>query len=225
MKKKVFSIIKKIFRFFNIEIKFIKKAPNIDAVEYNSVEKTDEFYRNPKKLKNYLEKSRLEFYENIFTELEKNNKSLNNLSVSDVGCGMGKLFYYIEKKYKVKNFVGFDFSPEAINYTKSQYPNAKFFVHDIYKPYNQRFDFVFCTEVLEHLLYPEKALENLLDMLTDQKSTLLLTVPNGRTDNFAGHINFWSPESWEVFIKKYTQNYQTKFGFIGDKLFAIIGKS
>ena len=29
----------------------------------------------------------------------------------------------------------------------------------------------------------------------------MITVPNGRIDTFEGHINFWSPESWNIFIR------------------------
>ena len=31
---------------------------------------------------------------------------------------------------------------------------------------------------------------------------VLVTVPDGRADKFAGHINYWCEESWEVFVEK-----------------------
>ena len=36
-----------------------------------------------------------------------------------------------------------------------------------------------------------------------QNGILIITVPNGRMDTSFRHINFWSPESWEIFIKEH----------------------
>ena len=78
--------------------------------------------------------------------------------------------------------------------------NAKFKYHDIYLPIGKKFDFVLCSEVLEHLEDPYLAYHNLQKSVLDGGS-LLITVPNGRLDRSGYHINFWSPESWELFIK------------------------
>ena len=218
---KILKKIRRMFYFFGIDIKFVKKHENISAIEHNSKEARDKFYTDSKKIKKYLEINRLKFYEKIANVLNSNNISLDNNTVSDVGCGPGKLFHFIDKKYNVKKFVGYDFSPEAINLAKTIFPKGEFYVYDIYKQNNQKFDFVFCTEVIEHLLYPEKALNNLIAMLND-KAMLLITVPNGRIDKFEGHINFYSPESWDVFITQNIGNRTVKFGFINNNLFALI---
>jgi len=59
------------------------------------------------------------------------------------------------------------------------------------------------------------------------KGSLLITVPNGRLDTFDGHINFWSPESWEVFIKKNTAGNEVEIGTIqkDEAIFALIKNS
>jgi hypothetical protein len=38
----------------------------------------------------------------------------------------------------------------------------------------------------------------------------LLTLPKGRTDTFAGHINFWSPESWTVFLNSICEDLEVE---------------
>lgn len=48
-------------------------------------------------------------------------------------------------------------------------------------------------------------LKNLIGMV-DKSGIALVTVPDGRIDTFEGHINFWSPESWEVFVKDLVGN-------------------
>ena len=41
---------------------------------------------------------------------------------------------------------------------------------------------------------------------------LLVTVPNGRIDTFAGHINFWSPESWDIFVAENSGGFKYSTG-------------
>ncbi|MHC4917529.1 MAG: class I SAM-dependent methyltransferase, partial [Planctomycetota bacterium] len=65
---------------------------------------------------------------------------------------------------------------------------------------------------MEHLVDPAAAVENLLGML-ESGGRLVLTVPDGREDSvpagsgsiesgsFSGHIHFWSPESWSIFLR------------------------
>ncbi len=64
-------------------------------------------------------------------------------------------------------------------------------------------------------MYPEVALKNIIDMM-GKDSACLITVPNGRLDQYEGHINFWSPESWEVFIKSNSGGLHFKIGTINN---------
>src|SRR5262249_22983755 len=86
-------------------------------------------------------------------------------------------------------------------------------------------DVVFCIEVLEHLTHPDKALRRLLTML-NTRGVAILTVPNGRLDTFEGHINFWSPESWEVFIREVCNGCVVETGLMDDERtnFAVVRK-
>lgn len=221
MLTKVLKIIRKMFFYVGIDIKLVKKEESISAIEHNSVDARNSFYKDSKKIKKYLAEKRLDFYEKTVQIIKANEISLDAKDVADVGCGTGKLFVFIDKIFNVDKFIGFDFSPEAINLSKTVFPKGEFYVYDIYQKNEHKFDFIFCTEVLEHLLHPEIALSNLLAMLKDN-SHLLITVPNGRIDNFNGHIQFWSPESWEVFIEKNINDNKAIFGKINSNLFALI---
>ena len=95
-------------------------------------------------------------------------------------------------------------------------PEGKFFVHDLYQKLETEYDLILCTEVIEHLLYPDLALRNIIDMMS-KDSVSLITVPNGRTDQYEGHINFWSPESWEVFIRNNSKGFSVRTGTIKNK--------
>ena len=61
-------------------------------------------------------------------------------------------------------------------------------VQDIYK-LSGTFDFILCTEVIEHLEDPRAALKSMLNSLSDT-GCLLITVPDGRLDRSYQHINF-----------------------------------
>jgi hypothetical protein len=78
--------------------------------------------------------------------------------------------------------------------------------------------------VLEHLLYPGKALLNLVSAIKPGGG-LLITVPDGRKDTYSGHINFWSPESWQIFIQEGTEGLKVTTGNIsGRNLYALISR-
>lgn len=80
-------------------------------------------------------------------------------------------------------------------------PTGHFSKHNLYDPPPRQFDFVLCTEVLEHLENPELAYQHLQQAVRPGGS-LLIAVPNGRFDRSGYHINFWSPESWSIFIER-----------------------
>ena len=58
-----------------------------------------------------------------------------------------------------------------------------------------------CTEVLEHLELPDVALKQMLHA-TRPGGVVFLTTPDGRVDYSGLHINFWSPESWQIFVSR-----------------------
>jgi len=98
----------------------------------------------------------------------------------DVGCGKGDIT--IPVSYFGYKMVGIDISPANIKVAKSRRiknDNPKFFVADAEKmTFKEKFDFVICSEVLEHLKNPHKAL-NLINKVLKENGLLIVTVPNG----------------------------------------------
>jgi 2-polyprenyl-3-methyl-5-hydroxy-6-metoxy-1,4-benzoquinol methylase len=130
--------------------------------------------------------------------------------IADIGCGTGRLLMAVRAKDPA-SLTGFEYSEHALKAARANLPSAQFESFDIYQGNERQFDIVFCIEVLEHLLHPQKALRNVVQMLATS-GTALLTVPNGRTDTFEGHINFWSPESWEIFVKETCEGFEVNTG-------------
>jgi len=226
LKKAIKRIIKKFGYTIHKKNEYKDKWVNVtNAIEHNSQTQIDNFFKDDSLLTNYINEERIEFYREV-AGLAKEKIFSPGQTVVDAGCGTGHLLYYLKEKLGFQKATGLDFSPEAIKIAKKLFPFFDFYEFDIYKGWNGKFDLVFCTEVLEHLLYPEEALVNLIAMMNENRK-ILITVPNGRNDTFGGHINFWSPESWEVFIKKNTQGLYTETGSLQNKNvnYAIIKKS
>ena len=196
-----------------------------NAIEHNSKDQMDKFYSDNTALTNYFDRERIEFYNEIVSFAKQKHVFSEVQSIVDAGCGTGHLLEYLKKEFGFSKATGLDFSSEAIKVAKNKFPHFDFHEFDIYKGWNEKFDLILCTEVIEHLLYPEDALINLLSMMTN-KGTLIITVPNGRLDTFGGHINFWSPESWDVFIKKNTKGLHSETGLIHNNTanYAVIKK-
>jgi 2-polyprenyl-3-methyl-5-hydroxy-6-metoxy-1,4-benzoquinol methylase len=216
----------KLFGFELVRYEKEKKWHVEDPILHNSKDAINEFYSREDFLDTYIGRTRLEFY-NIIADLIKSmNIDLSNKTVVDVGCGTGHLLHFIHEKLGFNKGTGLEYSSEAIKMAKRLFPTFEFFEYDVSSPWKERYDFVVCTEVLEHLLDPDNALKNILNMMTE-KGKVLITVPNGRTDTFGGHINFWSPESWEVFVKKNAKSFDIKTGMIQNDgaNFAVIERS
>jgi 2-polyprenyl-3-methyl-5-hydroxy-6-metoxy-1,4-benzoquinol methylase len=170
-----------------------------DALAHNELENVDKLNKNFAHFKmNLLNDKR--FVECIYPLVKEQIKA-NTVDYLDIGCGSGVLVDQVVREHTSLNANGCDFSSSKISQCNQYYKTDRYFVHDIYQSLKGQYDLITCTEVLEHLESPEKALQNLIAALKPN-GRLLVTVPDGRKDTFAGHIHFWSPESFKIFIEK-----------------------
>lgn len=157
--------------------------------------------------------------ENFYSVFLGEAKALKPESVLDVGCGEGFTLEKFKNKNIGKKLVGIDFLDTAIKIGKKERPYLDLRIGNIYDiPFKDNsFDLVVCSEVLEHVDDPEKALSE-LERVT--KKYILLSVPNepffilanfvrgknwSRFGNDIEHINHWSMFGFEKFVgTKYT---------------------
>lgn len=193
------------------------------ALHHNSKEGLDAFYSDKETVEAYLDPG---FYQRLIDLLAANGVDYEQKRVADVGCGTGGLLTALKSKARTASLTGLEYSDKALEIARAQVPGVEFCYFDIYEGSPRQFDVIFCVEVVEHLLHPDMALRNIVAMLADS-GVALLTVPNGRIDTFDGHINFWSPESWEVFLKRVCDGCSVKTGLIenGENNYAIITKT
>ena len=197
------------------------KAPVVDSpIEYNSKQGLNEFYSDSETVESYLDPA---FYDRLIDLLATQGVDYDQKRIADIGCGTGGLLKALQNRYQTRSLTGFEYSEKALELARTKVPGAEFCYFDIYEGSSRQFDVIFCVEVLEHLLHPDIALRNVVAMLADS-SVALVTVPNGRIDTFDGHINFWSPESWEVFLKQVCRDRTVRTGLTenGQTNYAVI---
>lgn len=175
------------------------------------METTDNYRKHTSK--NPIQKALLE---NFFKTLVSIVSPLNPKNILDVGCGEGFTLHRLREKNIGEELEGIDFLKTAIEIGKKQYPDLTLKEGSIYdlSYKDNSFDLVLCTEVLEHLVDPQKALRELARV---SKKYLLLSVPNEpwfmlanfirgknllRCGNDIEHINHWSSSGFVRFVKK-----------------------
>ncbi|MDB5194414.1 MAG: Methyltransferase type 11 [Parcubacteria group bacterium] len=98
--------------------------------------------------------------------------------ILDVGCAGGYFGEEVKKKGDCE-FIGIDISEKSVAEAKTKIDGA--FVVDIQSEKtnfpNDHFDAIIFSEVIEHLLFPEKALEE-LKRIMKKDGVLIITTPN-----------------------------------------------
>jgi 2-polyprenyl-3-methyl-5-hydroxy-6-metoxy-1,4-benzoquinol methylase len=162
---------------------------------HNTARNMDEFYADPNLMTHYFTKERLAFYRQVRDRLTR--LKISPADVLDVGCGSGHLLSEVKAVFPAAHLTGVDFSPESIKLARKLHPALAFDVLSIFdvEQLGRQFDLILCTEVIEHLEEAGAAVEKLLAVCRPG-GAVVITVPEGRRDTFAGHFNFWTPESF-----------------------------
>ena len=223
------KLIQKSLSVFGLQIvrqpKVVNKGFDITSpLEHNTEKRMNDFFSDAQLVEQYIDSSRQEFYRAVIAVSQKNGTEFNNKSILDVGCGTGHLLSFLNVTFPESTYSGLDFSEAALQIAQKILPKGSFKKHNIYEKIQGKYDVVICTEVLEHLTDPYTAISNLQDCL-HPSGVCILSVPNGRKDNYEGHINFWSPESWKIFVERFSlkgSNVITGEFENGTDLYAII---
>lgn len=99
-------------------------------------------------------------------------------TILDVGCGVGHLAEYLTDE-KSMQVTGIDLSEVALEKSRQRVPRGEFRSHDLTQPMpfeDSTFDYVWCSEVLEHLFSPLFALKEIRRVLKPG-GQLMVTVP------------------------------------------------
>jgi 2-polyprenyl-3-methyl-5-hydroxy-6-metoxy-1,4-benzoquinol methylase len=193
----------------------------LPVVEHNA--RTGE-WPTPEFLERYFDAGRLAMARLLLDRCDAEGVEIDGRRVLDIGCHAGCLLRLMRVRYPEASLFGCDISDVKLAMAERACPDAELFfcaLSDL--PRSSRYDVLFLMEVLEHMVDPEAVVRRLLDSVSTA-GTLILTVPDGRKDQFpakeynaefdsyAGHINFWSPESWSYFLARIAPEWKPRTG-------------
>lgn len=161
----------------------------------------DSFWKNPDKTAHYLNVDRLKFYEEVLDELSEKKYKLPAI---DIGIGSGEFMGRLSERFKIDSHLlyGVDLSiyglllvakkNKIFHLTRSSADEL-----DFYKP--GFFGLTIIMETLEHLENPKKTLRSVIEM-THKGGLIIITIPDGTTDTWEGHLNRWSTRAFSKFV-------------------------
>jgi SAM-dependent methyltransferase len=128
-------------------------------------------------------------------------------SILDVGCGQGELLRQISEAIPGAKVYGADVSEQSLVDSRRRNPTFDLFALDLtherfaeqYPTRLSGFDFVVCSEVLEHIPDDGLAARHLHDLLRPS-GVAVVTVPGGKMsafDKVIGHQRHYTPSSLE----------------------------
>ena len=178
---------------------YVHRQQQETVAQRNTRRSNERFFHGDKWVADYMNEERRRF----LTEVAVCCASFEPASVIDVGCGSGHLLVEISRLSPSARLTGVDQARSALARGKSLLPSARWIRADIYNlEVGARFDLVVCTEVLEHLHRPVEGMEQLA-RLCSESGRILLTVPDGATDTWKGHVNFWNESELRAFLEPF----------------------
>lgn len=167
-------------------------------------------YSTPNPISQYLVN---EFY----TDITKCLKEIHFESLLDIGCGEGFLLKSNASLLKNVNCFAIDFDPAEVADAKKNLDFCNVSEGSVYEIYleNEAVELVICTEVMEHLEFPEKALDEIFRVTSKY---VLLSVPReplwrilnmsrgkylSEWGNTPDHVNHWSSKTFTTFVQRH----------------------
>ncbi len=140
----------------------------------NETKMLDEIQETP-----YGIKKRLQFIYGEITKRLNNVEDKSKIRVLDIGCGTGDLITIPLGSLGV-TVLGIDMHLPSIEHAmkKNPFKNVQFEHMPIEELADQQFDFIICSEVLEHLSAPTEMLKCMTQCLKDD-GICIITIPNG----------------------------------------------
>lgn len=151
----------------------------------------------------------------------------------EAGCGEGNVTQHVSEWIKdaggVVRFTAFDISEKLIEENHTKYPKITFFAHNIYEkiedsflPQGEECNLIICSEVLEHLDQPEKAVINLMNYsdrfifsVPHEPIWRILNLVRGKyikdLGNTPGHIRHFSVKAFIAMLEECGLNVKSVY--------------
>jgi 2-polyprenyl-3-methyl-5-hydroxy-6-metoxy-1,4-benzoquinol methylase len=153
--------------------------------------------------------------------------SIPKIRILDVGCGEGMIPRQLRRLWPSAIFHGLDIDIELLSVARYLVADMECVIGEIYEmPWtDSTYDLVCCTEVLEHLTYPQKAISEIIRI---GRGYFLFSVPHEplwRIANLArgsyfrdwgnspGHVNHWNDKDFVRLLSGYAEVLAVKRPF------------
>ena len=187
----------------------------------NNKQVFDQMYSDPALLQHYLVESRLDFYRKVVSKIVDHFPGdIRAADCLDVGCGTGHLLSELRGAGFLGRLVGLDSSSAAEERVLSHDLGLEFYAGYLAEQgWHGEFDLILCTEVLEHCDHPADIVLSMIEAVR-RGGVIVITVPDGRKDTWEGHIHFWSPESFKLFMEGFHK--KVAFDYFDDTNFCVL---
>lgn len=119
--------------------------------------------------------------------------------VVDLGCGSGTMLQELlaVDRSGSKQITGIDYAASSIDRCRKILPQANFIQRDLCKTGlpDLSVDLLLSIQTMEHLADPAAAMKEMWRLLSPG-GRLVITIPNGETDTWEGHCNFWTIDAF-----------------------------
>lgn len=141
-------------------------------------------------------------------DIIKDKLKSNNINVLDAGCGGGNFYYYLKSRFSKFEYLGLEFDNQKIKSETYKKDNFKIISHDLRKGWSfGEFDFVWSSEVIEHILDDQLFFQNLVNS-TKKDGYIALTAPY-----IDGYINFANKFGWSTEPSKVEDGGHVRLGY------------
>jgi len=106
------------------------------------------------------------------------------MEIFDAGMGFGQYTYFLAKRFPKSNILAVDVKDEQVEdckyfFSKCGYTKVKFEIDDLTKiEYQNKFDFILCVDVMEHIFEDETVFKNFSNALKKGGKLLVNTPSN-----------------------------------------------
>ncbi|MDO8486782.1 MAG: class I SAM-dependent methyltransferase [Candidatus Curtissbacteria bacterium] len=147
---------------------------------------------------------------NQVIKLLPKQKGNHRLKVLDIGCNSALLTNEVSKVLKKGKITGLDSYKGAIDFARSKYPHINFVVADAHKlPFNKNsLDLVICTETLEHVVDPKKALEEMVRILKKDARAIISMDSGSPLFHIIWHV--WTKGHGKVWQNAHLHEFNAK---------------
>ena len=162
-------------------------------------------------------------------------KKSQNMKILDVGCGDGVILYLLNQKLKNENMelYGIDSSDLALKIAKRKIPRGIFKIAEVYNlPYEDNFfDLIISSDVIEHVLRPDKMLSEIKRVGKDNSHVVIGTpirITEKPLDKMHQHEYF--PNEYKTLLSEYfsdiriIQSHKLVYFLLYEKISSILGK-